>query len=56
MKFYRNIFAIACFACFLTGITMDAPYAFIAAMIFGMLSRTAERKGWSDPFQKSNQQ
>ena len=50
MKFYRNIFAIACFAFFLTGMTMDAPYAFIAAMVFGMLSRTAERKGWSDPF------
>ncbi len=50
MNFYRNLFAVLCFAFFLAGITTQAPFAFITAMIFAMLSRTAEKKGWKDPF------
>lgn len=50
MKFYRNVFAIACFAFFLAGITTGYPFAYLAAMVCAMFSRTAEKKGWSDPF------
>ena len=50
MKFYRNIFAIACFAFFLSAITTNSAFGFLAAMVCGMLSRTAVKKGWPDPF------
>jgi len=30
--------------------TTKAPFAFLAAMLSGAISRTAEKKGWSDPF------
>jgi len=50
MKFYRNIFAIACFAFFLSAITTNSAFGFLIAMVCGMLSRTAEKKGWPDPF------
>ncbi len=50
MKFYRNLFAVLCFAFFLTAITTKLPFAFLVAMLCGMLSRTAEKKGWPDPF------
>jgi hypothetical protein len=50
MNFYRNIFAVLCFAFFLAGITTWSPFAFLVAMVFGALSRTAEKKGWPDPF------
>ncbi len=48
MKPYQTIFAILCFAFFLVGITTKSPFAFLAAMVFAMLSRTAEKKGWFD--------
>lgn len=50
MKFYKYLFAILCFAFFLAAVTTQTPFAFMAAMIFAMLSRTAEKKGWPDPF------
>jgi hypothetical protein len=50
MKFYRNIFAIACFAFFLSAITTNSAFGFLIALVCGMLSRTAEKKGWPDPF------
>lgn len=50
MKFYRNLFAVACFAFFFSGMTTDSAYAFLLAMVCGMLSRTAEKRGWPDPF------
>jgi len=50
MKFYRNLFAVLCFAFFFTGMTTNTPFAFLVAMFCGMLSRTAEKKGWPDPF------
>jgi hypothetical protein len=48
--FYRNTFAILCIGFFLAALTTKAPFAFLAAMLFGALSRTAEKKGWSDPY------
>lgn len=48
MKFYQIFFAILCFAFFLVAITTRAPFAFLVAMLFAVLSRTAEKKGWSD--------
>jgi len=50
MKFYRNFFAILCFAFFFAGITTMQPFAFMVAMFFAILSRTAEKKGWPNPF------
>jgi len=50
MTFYRNFFAVLCFAFFLAGLTTQAPLAFLAAMLCGALSRTAGKKGWPDPF------
>lgn len=50
MKFYRNIFAILCFAFFLAAITTNSPFAFLVAVCCGALSRTAEKKGWPNPF------
>lgn len=50
MKFYRNIFAVLCFAFFLAAITTGSPFAFLMAMAFGVGSRTAEKKRWPDPF------
>ncbi|NOR24825.1 MAG: hypothetical protein GQ542_10625 [Desulforhopalus sp.] len=50
MKFYRNIFAVACFAFFLSAMMTNSAFGFLIAMVCGMLSRTAEKKGWSDPF------
>ncbi|WP_284152796.1 hypothetical protein [Desulfofustis limnaeus] len=50
MKFYRNLFAVLCFAFFLAGITTNSPFAFLVAMLSGALSRTAAKKGWPDPW------
>lgn len=50
MKFYRNLFAVLSFAFFLAGITSQSPFPFLVAMVCAMLSRTAEKKGWPDPF------
>lgn len=50
MTFYRNFFAILCFAFFLAGLTTQTPFAFLVALLCGALSRTAEKKGWQDPF------
>lgn len=50
MKFYRNVFAVLCFAFFLAGLTTKAPFAFLVALICAALSRTAEKKGWPNPF------
>ena len=52
MTFYRNIFAVMCFAFFLAGLTTQTPVAFLVALVCGALSRTAQKKRWSDPFQK----
>jgi len=50
MKFYRLLFAVLCFAFFLAAITTKSPFAFLVAAVCGALSRTAEKKGWPDPF------
>ncbi len=50
MTFYRNFFAVLCFAFFFAGISTQAPFAFLVAMFCGALSRTAGKRGWSDPF------
>jgi hypothetical protein len=49
MNFYCTIFAVLCFAFFLAGITTNSPFAFLTAMMFGVLSRTASKKGWPNP-------
>jgi hypothetical protein len=53
MTFYRNVFAVLCFAFFFAGVMTQAPFAFLAAMFCGALSRTAGKRGWPDPFLKS---
>jgi len=50
MNFYRNLFAILAFAFFIVAITTHLPFAYLVAMFSAMLSRTAEKKGWTDPF------
>ncbi|MGL1931593.1 MAG: hypothetical protein OCC45_07505 [Desulfotalea sp.] len=50
MNFYRNLFAILCFAFFIVAISTSLMFAYLAAMFCAMISRTAEKKGWSDPF------
>ena len=49
VMFYRNLFAGFCFVFFIVGILTRSPHALWGAMISGALSRTAVKKGWSDP-------
>lgn len=48
-SFYRNAFAIASFAVFIVALLTDSPVCFLAALMFGGLSRTAVKKGWKNP-------
>ncbi len=49
MVFYRNLFATLCFAFFAVALVTRAPWAYLGAMLFGALSRTATKKKWPDP-------
>jgi hypothetical protein len=49
MIFYRNFFAVLCFAFFAVALATRTPWAYFGAMLCGALSRTAVRKKWPDP-------
>lgn len=48
-NFYRNFFALLCFAVFALAVAMNSPIAFLVTLCFGTLSRTAVKKGWRNP-------
>lgn len=48
-NFYRNFFALLTFVVFALAILTNLPLLFMAALLFGALSRTAVKKGWENP-------
>jgi hypothetical protein len=47
-NFYRNVFALAAFITFACAVITNSPFAFLATLIFGALSRTAVQKNWGN--------
>ncbi len=43
MKLYKTISTILCFSFFVAALTTKAPFAFLLAMLFGVLARSAQR-------------
>jgi hypothetical protein len=48
-NFYRNVFALLTFSAFACALVTDSPAAFAAALVFGVLSRSAVKRNWKNP-------
>ncbi len=49
MIFYSRLFALFAFVSFAAALWSENPYAYLATLLCGAVSRTAWRKKWDEP-------